>query len=379
MQKRRTTGLREVNGIWHIDKTINGKRFCQSCETSEKHEAEEVLARLIDQQRKSRLFGQRPDRIFRVAATKYLEDYSHKKSIACDANDLIKLDQFIGDLYLRDIHNGTLEQFKKARKKDGVKSGTVNRSLAVLRIILNLCADEWRDEHGLTWLEVAPKVSDVDWKDKRPPRPLSWKEQGILFSTLPNHLQEACLYKINTGSREQEVCQLEWEWEVPIPELKTSVFVLPSWLTKNGCERIVVLNSIAMAVVNRQRGIHPVRVFTYKGRPLAGLNEGAWKRHRKAAGLSDVRIHDLRHTTGRRLRAAGVSKETRSDILGHTTGDQTSHYSIPEIAELIDAVEKIAQESSSSTPILSLFEHGRSRKSHEREKSGSTEVAASNA
>ena len=254
--------------------------------------------------------------------------------------------------------------FIKARKKDGVKSGTVNRSLAVLRIVLNLCVDEWRDERGLSWLASVPKISNVDWKDKRKPRPISWAEQTKLFTPLPEHLREACLYKVNTGCREQEVCKLQWDWEIPIPELNTSVFILPEWLTKNGEERVVVLNSTAMAVVNRQRGKHTERVFTYRGKPLAGLNEGAWKRHRAKVGLADVRIHDLRHTTGRRLRAAGVSKETRSDILGHTTGDTTSHYSIAELQELIDAVEKIADESTSSTPTLSLFRNTRPRKSH---------------
>jgi len=368
MQKRRTPGLKQLNGIWHIDKTINGKRFCKSCETSEKQEAEELLARLIDQQRKARLFGERPDRIFRVAATRYLEEFDHKKSIGCDANDLIKLDQFIGDLYLRDIHNGTLEKFKKARKKDGVKSGTVNRSLAVLRIILNLCVDEWRDEQGLSWLASMSRITDVDWKDKRKPRPLSWAEQEKLFGILPEHLKEACLYKVNTGCREQEVCRLQWDWEIPVPELKTSVFVLPDWLTKNGRERVVVLNSTAMAVVNRQRGKHDERVFTYKDKPLAGLNEGAWQRHRKTVGLSEVRIHDLRHTTGRRLRAAGVAKETRSDILGHETGDMTSHYSIAEIDELVQAVEKIVHESTSATPTLTLLREKQSRESCESKK-----------
>lgn len=368
MQKRRTPGLVKLNGIWHIDKTINGKRFCKSCETGERQEAEELLARLISQQRKSRLFGERPDRIFRVAATRYLKDYSHKKSIGCDANDLIKLDEFIGDLYLRDIHNGTLEKFIRSRKKDGVKSGTVNRSLAVLRIILNLCVDEWRDENGLSWLAAMPKISDVDWKDKRKPRPISWEEQNMLFSILPAHLKEACLYKVNTGCREQEVCRLQWDWEITVPELKTSVFVLPEWLTKNGRERVVVLNSTAMAVVNRQRGKHPERVFTYRDKPIAGLNEGSWKRNRAKVGLSDVRIHDLRHTTGRRLRAAGVAKETRSDILGHETGDMTSHYSIAEIDELIQAVEKIVCESTSSTPTLRLFKDRQSREFHEDEK-----------
>jgi integrase len=45
----------------------------------------------------------------------------------------------------------------------------------------------------------------------------------------------------------------------------------------------------------------------------------AWKRARKRAGLS-VRVNDLKHTFGRRLRAAGVSFEDKQDLLGHKSG-----------------------------------------------------------
>lgn len=78
-------------------------------------------------------------------------------------------------------------------------------------------------------------------------------------------------------------------------------------------------------------------------------------------------MHDIRHTTGRRLRAAGVSRETRGDILGHDSGDVTTHYSIAEIDELIQAVEKIASESTSATPTLTSLRNAQSRKNHEKE------------
>lgn len=58
--------------------------------------------------------------------------------------------------------------------------------------------------------------------------PLSWEEQDRLFRELPAYLQRMVLYKVNTGCREQEVCQLRWDWEVKIPEPKKGVFVLPS-------------------------------------------------------------------------------------------------------------------------------------------------------
>ncbi len=58
-------------------------------------------------------------------------------------------------------------------------------------------------------------------------------------------------------------------------------------------------------------------------------------------GFEHVRVHDLKHTFGRRLRAAGVGEETRKVLLGHTNRDITTHYSAVDIAELINAVNKI--------------------------------------
>jgi hypothetical protein len=55
------------------------------------------------------------------------------------------------------------------------------------------------------------------------------------------------------------------------------------------------------------------------------------------------------------LRAAGIAKETRSALLGHKTGDITTHYSAAEIQELIDAVAKIVEDNSRKSPALTLL------------------------
>ena len=52
-------------------------------------------------------------------------------------------------------------------------------------------------------------------------------------------------------------------------------------------------------------------------------------------------MHDLRHTFGHRLRAAGVSYEDRQDLLGHKSERITTHYSAPDVARLIDAAETV--------------------------------------
>ena len=115
-------------------------------------------------------------------------------------------------------------------------------ALGVVRHILNLAAFEWLDEHSLTWLERPPKVTLLKVTDARKRYPLSWEEQTRLFKKLPDHLARMALFKVNTGCREQEVCSLQWEWEVEVPELDTSLFIIPETRVKNGEERLVVLN-----------------------------------------------------------------------------------------------------------------------------------------
>jgi hypothetical protein len=58
------------------------------------------------------------------------------------------------------------------------------------------------------------------------------------------------------------VCNLRWEWEIPIPELESSVFIIPRERVKDRQDRLVVLNSVARSVIEEVRGENPDYVFT---------------------------------------------------------------------------------------------------------------------
>lgn len=73
------------------------------------------------------------------------------------------------------------------------------------------------------------------------------------------------------------------------------------------------------------------------------MHRSAWKKARKRIGLEFVRIHDLKHTFERRLRAAGVSFEDRQDLLGHRSGRITTHYSGAELQNLYGAAYKVCE------------------------------------
>lgn len=216
-----------------------------------------------------------------MAATKYLQDYAQqKKSIGDDAIQLKMLDPMIGDLDLRQVHMGSLQPFIAKRKAEGRQDQNFER-----------------------------------------------------------------------GARRREV---------KVPELDTCVFIVPSSLVKNGEERLVVLNRVAKSVVDSMRGLHPTHVFVRvpsKGepRPIPKMYVTGWKSARERAadkwaerhsepaseGFRKIRVPDLKHTFGRRLRAAGVSFEDRQDLLGHKSGRITTHYSQAELSNLLVAADKV--------------------------------------
>src|SRR5476649_2099301 len=73
------------------------------------------------------------------------------------------------------------------------------------------------------------------------------------------------------------------------------------------------------------------------------------------ASLKHVRVHDLKHTFGRRLRAMGVSFEDRQDLLGHKSGRITTHYSAAELNNLIEAANKVCDRRRCSGTVLTLL------------------------
>ena len=271
-----------------------------------------------------------------------IDEYGHKKSLDRDIISLDKIMSYIGHIELSKIHSGVFDDFISDRKKAGIKAGTLNRDMASVRRVLKLSAAKWRDENGKPWLDNVPMMPLVDGIERKP-RPISWQEQELLLKELPGYLSEMVLFALNTGLRDQEICGLKWSEECKVSGLDTTVFIIEESRTKNNRERIVPLNSVARSIVASRRDNKSEYVFDFKGRKLERMNNRAWRMAREANELKSVRVHDMRHTFGMRLRAAGVSIEDRQDLFGHHAGRITTHYSKVEISHLIDCVELLCE------------------------------------
>ncbi len=337
MGRKQVPGLIKRGQTWHIDKRIYGRRICQSAGTACLEEAERYLAKLTEDQRLQQHYGIRPSRSFEEAAARFVIEHSHKRSIDSDVGRLKGILPWIAKLPIDQVHMGTLQPWLGSRRRNGVSAGTINHGLQVIRRILNLASSDWIDENGLTWLHAAPTIRMLPNRDKRKPYPLDWEEQTKLFQLLPRHLADMALFAVNTGCRDSEICGLRWDWEVKVATLNTSVFLIPADRVKNREERLVVLNRFAKSVVDENRGKGSAHVFGWRGEPIKRMNNSAWRNARDRAGLPHVRVHDLKHTFGRRLRAAGVSFEDRQDLLGHRSSRITTHYSAVDLSRLIEA------------------------------------------
>jgi hypothetical protein len=195
---RKNTRSLQEGRLWHIDKKVRGYRIRERTGTNNLTEAERYLARRVEQTRDAAIYGIRPQRTFRQAATKYLIEVE-KATLSNDVIYLRLLDPFIGDLPLESVHMGSLQPFIEARKKDGVKRRTINAGLRVAHQVLNRAASEWFYDNGMTWLAAVPNIRLLPETDRRKPYPLSWEEQNRLFSQLPYHLAKMAPFKVSTG------------------------------------------------------------------------------------------------------------------------------------------------------------------------------------
>jgi integrase len=376
---------------WHIDKWIKHHgRLCESTGTDDEEEAKRYLEKRVREIREAVVFGVRRKRTFREAATKYLRDCGHKPSISRSALALKDMDPFIGDKWLDSVHGETFKPYIEARRTSGAPSkhrptkrkplsmSTLNRNIGVARRVLRLAATAWREvDSNLTWLAAAPLIQLESDPTARKAYPLDWDEQQLLFSELAPHLQRMALFDVNTGLRDQELCNLQWSWEQRVPELDTaeikrSVFVLPATHVKNRQARAVILNDVAQSVLEEVRGEHPVYVFTWENRKgqrhrVGHFRNSGWIQARRRAaaryaqelgkeapvGFKNVRVHDLRHTFGQRLRAAGVSFEDRQDLLGHRSTRVTTDYSAAELRNLLNAANRLKK--SRKSPAMTVL------------------------
>jgi integrase len=186
---------------------------------------------------------------------------------------------------LDEITKAKIDKIKVAKKSEGVSNSTVNRTLELLRSILNRAQQEWE------WLDSTPSVRMLPEQPTRI-RWLTHEESVRLINELPEHLKAMARFTLATGLRESNVTGLQWSQL----DMQRRCAWVHADQAKGKKAIAVPLNEDALAVIRQQFGKHDTHVFTYEGNPVTRANNHAWRKALVRAGVKDFRWHDLRHT-----------------------------------------------------------------------------------
>ncbi len=176
--------------------------------------------------------------------------------------------------------------------------------------------------------------------------------QAAQKQTRVPHLSDFIQLALNTGCRRGELLGLEWD-RVDLDENR---FYLEAIHTKTAKRRSIPLNQNARdALLGRARFRaencpDSAWVFAHKdGRQISSLKKSFVSACKKA-GITNFRIHDMRHTCAAWLVSAGVPLSEIRDLLGHATVQMTEKYAHLAPENVRKAVEKLDS--------LSRFSHG---------------------
>ena len=200
---------------------------------------------------------------------------------------------------------------------------TANRAVAMLSRMFNL-AEDW----GLRSEGSNPARRIRKFREEEKKRYLSDDEQARLGQVLADALESgseteyavaAISLLILTGCRLGEILTLKWDYVTPhhleLPDSKTGRRRIP--LPREAYDILMSLP--------RRHGNPFVILGESEYGHLVNLQK-PWLRIRQAAGLDDVRMHDLRHTYASVAVMSGIDPFLLKEIMGHRNLQTTLRY-----------------------------------------------------
>ncbi len=197
---------------------------------------------------------------------------------------------------------------------------SVNRELALLSRMFGVAARQ-------QWIRANPFVhgekliSSADEKQRM--RIISLEEEKRLLSACAEsknpYLRPIVICALDTGMRQGEIFKLVWG-DV---DFERQFITIRAFNTKTMTAREVAMTPRLQLELRKLGGKRPESERVFR---VSDNVKKSFATARKAAGLEEVRFHDLRHTTASRLASGGLNINHVGRLLGHTQPRTTYRY-----------------------------------------------------
>jgi integrase len=225
------------------------------------------------------------------------------------------------------------------RQVSKTASYQANRVLAVCSVMFGL-AIRWKMRTDNPCRDIARN------REHNRERYLSDAELARLLAALDGYRDQrtAAIFRILllTGSRRGEVLTMRWE-DV---DVGAGSWVKPHGRTKTKEQHTVPLSAAARAVLAELalEAVDPSGFIFPAGRGASGpmqTVEKPWRTICQAAGIANLRTHDLRHSYASMLASSGIGLHVIGRLLGHRKPSTTARYSHLTDTSLRDATERV--------------------------------------
>lgn len=217
-------------------------------------------------------------------------------------NAFLKTD--IASMTLSQVHNSDFAKYRDRRLK-GVKAGTANRELSIIKHALDLAKNEWGYPIVKNPLAQLKKLKVQNARERRlKPEEYEALEEAVEHTQNP-FIWPVIRFALETAMRRGEVLSCYYS----NVDYESKTLHIPE--AKNGYSRTIPLTDTAIEILQTMpEGDKPFPI-------TANALRMAWDRLIKRAGICDLHIHDLRHEAISRFFERGLSIPEVALISGH--------------------------------------------------------------
>jgi integrase len=339
---------------WHMDSMVNGIRYREALETTDKREAVAIEKKRVGEiqqgkgaSKSGREFARLP---FTKAAEAFLEDRTGRvadRTIQFEKERIKALSIFFGEKPLLRIKAEDINTYQKGRLSSGLSGKTINMDIGVLRLMM---------KRAKCWSIVADDVKLFPKRTRVVGRVLAPEQKAHLFQMAgnnPNWLVAHCaaVLAVSTTCRGVELKGLRW---FDVDMFSRSLRIRRS--KTDAGHRTIPLNDDAMAALARLweraqlEGASAPDHFVFPACENGNIDpthpqkswRSAWRKLTKAAGILGFRFHDLRHQAITEMAEAGATDATIMAVAGHMDRAMMEHYSHVRMAAKRGALDKLS-------------------------------------